>query len=86
MGTRLILIPMLRGIVAAMAGHFRQLLVGSFGPDVWQAMHEATPGSKVSNEVCANCQITTTTLKMQSTKIRISSAVLPFSSERTSSV
>jgi hypothetical protein len=63
-----------------------QLLVGSFEPDVWQAMHEATPGSKVSNEVCANCQITATMLKMQSTKIRISSAVLPFSCERTNSL
>jgi len=63
-----------------------QPLTGSFGADVWQAMHGAAPGSKVSNEVCANCQITTTMLKMQSTKTRISSAVLPFSCERTSSL
>ena len=63
-----------------------QPLTGSFGADVWQAMHGATPGSKVSNEVCANCQITATMLKMQSTKIRISSAVLPFSCERTNSL
>jgi hypothetical protein len=63
-----------------------QLPAGSFGADVWQAMHGATPGSEIAKEVCANCQITTTTLKMQSTKIRISNAVLPFSCERTSSL
>jgi hypothetical protein len=56
-----------------------QLLAGSFGADVWQAMHGATPGTELSSGVCANCQITTTTLKMQSMKIRISSTVRPFS-------
>jgi hypothetical protein len=63
-----------------------QPLAGCFGADAWQAMHGATPGSEISNEVCANCQIRTTTLKMQSTKTRISSAVLPFSCERTNSL
>jgi hypothetical protein len=63
-----------------------QLPAGSFGADVWQAMHGATPGSEIAKEVCANCQIATTMLKMQSTKIRISSAVLPFSCERTNSL
>jgi len=62
-----------------------QLLAGSFGAGVWQAMHGETPGAELSSGVCANCQITTTTLKMQSTKIRISRSVLPFSCERTSS-
>jgi len=61
-----------------------QPLVGSFGADVSQAMHGAIPGSKVSNEVCANCQITTTMLETQRTKTRISRRVRPFSCERTS--
>ena len=56
-----------------------QLLVGNFGANVWQAMHGATPGAEVSSGVCANCQITTTTLEMQSMKMRISSTVRPFS-------
>jgi hypothetical protein len=63
-----------------------QPLAGSFGADVWQAMHGATPGAEVSSGVRANCQIATTTLKMQSTKISISRAVRPFSCERTSSL
>ena len=57
---------------------------GSFGADVSQAMHGAIPGSKVSNEVCANCQITRTMLNTQRTKTRISRRVRPFSCERTS--
>jgi hypothetical protein len=61
-----------------------QLLAGSFGADGWQATHGATPGAEVSSGVCANCQIATTALKMQSTKTRISRTVRPFSCERTS--
>ena len=57
---------------------------GIFGADVSQAMHGAIPGSKVSNEVCANCQITRTMLKTQRTKTRISRRIRPFSCERTS--
>ena len=57
---------------------------GGFGADASQAMHGAIPGSKVSNEVCANCQITTMMLKTQRTKTRISRRVRPFSCERTS--
>ena len=57
---------------------------GIFGADVSQAMHGAIPGSKVSNEVCANCQITRTMLETQRTKTRISRRVRPFSCERTS--
>jgi len=57
---------------------------GSFGADVSQAMHGAIPGSKVSNEVCANCQITRRMLNTQRTKTRISRRIRPFSCERTS--